>query len=177
MINFGIDPDSRVSVVPASTPRCRSSRRRLGLAMLDRFDDTLARRRATAGRLRALMARHPLTYQAGCDESTWQVFQLLMPDGATRERAVTLADVHRIEIRTMFEPPLHRHPAFARAPAGGTLAVTEAVARRTLSLPMANTLGPRQLARLTAFIDAALAGPDAELADPVCVRRRRARPR
>ena len=42
-----------------------------------------------------------------------------------------------------FDPLLHRHPAYSGAPVAGTLAVTDDVASRSLSLPMANSLGPR----------------------------------
>jgi dTDP-4-amino-4,6-dideoxygalactose transaminase len=156
IINFGIDPDSRLSLDAGLNAKMSEIQAAIGLAMLDRFDGVLARRRATAARLKALVARHPLTYQAGSAGSTWQVFQLLVPDADTRARAVALAEPHRIECRTMFEPPLHRHPAFASATLAGPLATTEAVAARTLSLPLANSLGPRQLRRLTDFVDASL---------------------
>jgi dTDP-4-amino-4,6-dideoxygalactose transaminase len=148
LINFGIDPDSRTSVGAGLNAKMSELHCATGLAMLDRFDTTLARRRATAVHLQTLMSAHPLTYQAGSESSTWQLFQTLMPDAASRQRAIALASAHNIEVRTCFDPPLHRHPAFAGAHAYGDLDVTEQVAARALSLPMANTLGPRQTTRL-----------------------------
>ena len=130
-----------------------------GLAMLDRFDDTLARRRATATQLQSRLARHPVTYQQGSAGSTWQVFQLLVPDASTRRRALELARSHRVEVRTCFDPPLHRHEAFAGAPVGGSLDVTEHLAGRALSLPMANALGPRQINRMAELMGAVLEAP------------------
>jgi dTDP-4-amino-4,6-dideoxygalactose transaminase len=157
LINFGIDPETRTSVTAGLNAKMSELHAATGLAMLDRYQDALSRRRATARQLQTLLAAHPLTYQTGSDLSTWQVFQLVMPTHESRQRALTLASAHAIEVRTCFDPPLHRHPAFAGAEIAGVLGVTEDVAARTLSLPMANTLGPRQMARLHRLMDAAFA--------------------
>ena len=157
LINFGIDPDTRTSATVGLNAKMSELHAATGLAMLDRFADVLDRRRATARQLQALFSSKPLTYQAGSESSTWQVFQLLMPTPHSRERALTLASAHNIEVRTCFDPPLHRHPAFDGAEIAGDLAVTDHVAARTLSLPMANTLGPRQMVRLGKLMDAAFA--------------------
>jgi dTDP-4-amino-4,6-dideoxygalactose transaminase len=157
LINFGIDPDSRTSVSAGLNAKMSELHCATGLAMLDRFETTLARRRATASDLQHLMSAHAVTYQTGSESSTWQLFQLLMPDRTSRERAVALAAAHNIEVRTCFDPPLHRHPAFAQARVYGELEVTELVAARALSLPMANTLGPRQTTRIGKLMDAAFA--------------------
>jgi dTDP-4-amino-4,6-dideoxygalactose transaminase len=159
MINFGIDPDSRLSLVAGMNAKMSELAAATGLAMLDRFDETLARRRTTAARLQSRLAGYPLAYQKGSAGSTWQVFQVLVADADTRRRALQLADAHRIEARACFDPPLHRHPAFARSRPGRSLPVTEHLAARALSLPMANTLGPRQIARLGSLMDAVLEAP------------------
>ncbi|MGZ4292665.1 MAG: DegT/DnrJ/EryC1/StrS family aminotransferase [Solirubrobacteraceae bacterium] len=157
LINFGIDPDTRTSVTAGLNAKMSELHAATGLAMLDRFTDALDRRRATARQLQALFSAHPLTYQAGSQSSTWQVFQLVMPTPHSRQRALTLATAHNIEVRTCFDPPLHRHPAFVGAEVAGDLAVTDHVAAHTLSLPMANTMGPRQMTRLGRLMDAAFA--------------------
>ena len=157
LINFGIDPDSRTSLTAGLNAKMSELQAATGLAMLDRFGDALDRRRATAQRLQGLFSAHPLSFQLGSETSTWQVFQLLVPDPQSRRRAVALASEHNIEVRTCFDPPLHRHPAFAGAAVAGDLGVTEHLAARTLSLPMANTMGPRQMTRLATLVDAAFA--------------------
>jgi len=156
LINFGLDPDTRATAVPGLNAKMSELHAATGLAMLDRFEDALGRRRATAERLRESVAHLPIQYQWGADGSTWQIFQLLVPDGRARQRAQELAAARAIEVRTCFDPPLHRHPAFASAPVAGSLEVTEALAARALSLPMANTLGPRQTARMVGLLDATL---------------------
>jgi dTDP-4-amino-4,6-dideoxygalactose transaminase len=157
LINFGIDPDTRTSVTVGLNAKMSELHAATGLAMLDRFPDALDRRRATARQLQALFSSKPLTYQVGSESSTWQVFQLLMPTAQSRQRTVTLASAHNIEVRTSFDPPLHRHPAFEGAEIAGDLPVTDHVAARALSLPMANTMGPRQRVRLGRLMDAAFA--------------------
>jgi dTDP-4-amino-4,6-dideoxygalactose transaminase len=158
LINFGIDPDSRTSTTAGLNAKMSELHAATGLAMLDRFQDALNRRRATAERLQDLLSAHPVSYQAGSANSTWQVFQMLVPDPSSRQRALALAATHNIEVRTCFDPPLHRHRAFAGAIVVGDLPVTERIAARTLSLPMANTMGPRQMTRMVTFIDALFAG-------------------
>jgi len=154
LINFGIDPGSRVSLFDGLNAKMSELQAAAGLAMHDRFDAALACRRQTAADLKARFAHYPLTYQSGCGGSTWQVFQMLVPDAAARRRAVACAQRHRIEVRPTYDPSLHRHPAFASARRSGELTVTEALAVRSLSLPMANVLGPRQIDRLLTLMDA-----------------------
>jgi len=158
VINFGIDPTSRTSMTAGFNAKLSELHCAAGLAMLDRFDDALARRRATAAGLRERFRALPLAYQSGAESSTWQVFQLAVPDAARRARVLELAQAHHIEVRAGFDPPLHRHPAFADAPVSGPLAVTDDLAARMLTLPMANSLGPRQVDRMTTLMTMAFAG-------------------
>jgi dTDP-4-amino-4,6-dideoxygalactose transaminase len=85
-INFGIDSASRTSVVAGLNAKLPELLAAAGLAMLERFDDVLASRRDTARRLQSALASVPVTYQAGSEGSTWQAFQLLLPDAAFRAR-------------------------------------------------------------------------------------------
>ena len=63
--------------------------------------------------------------------------------------------VDGIEIRTYFHVPLHRMPAFAAVQRAGDLAVTEDLAARTLSLPMANDLSEDAIDAIAATLGAA----------------------
>jgi dTDP-4-amino-4,6-dideoxygalactose transaminase len=155
LVNFGIDPTSKASVMTGMNAKMSELAAATGLAMLDRFDDALASRRATAASLQGVFEVHPLTYQQGNAGSTWQVFQALMPDARTRARALAAAEELNVEVRTCFDPPLHRHPAFAGAPVSGSLEVTERLGARALSMPLANTLGPRQVVRLAELLQTA----------------------
>jgi dTDP-4-amino-4,6-dideoxygalactose transaminase len=155
-INFGLDPETHTSLIPGLNAKMSELHAATALAMLDRFDALLARRRGTADSLREALPSRGLTYQRGCDRSTWQVLPLLVRGAAERDRVLEVAARLRIEVRPGFDPPLHRHPAFAAASVHGTLDVTEQLAARMVCLPMANSLGPRQTTRLVGLIDEAV---------------------
>ncbi len=164
-INFGIDSTTRTSTTAGLNGKLSELQSAMALAMYDRFDDALRRRRATAQALQERFARHPVKFQRGSEGSTWQVLQLLVPDAAARRRATTAAHALAIETRTCFDPPLHRHPAFAGATRADSLAVTESLAERALSLPLANTLGERQIARLAHLLDVTFEGTGGPFSD------------
>jgi dTDP-4-amino-4,6-dideoxygalactose transaminase len=154
MVNFGLEPGTRISTDIGMNAKMSELHAAAGLAMLDRIDDVVARRQANAARLReAIGPDAHLLHQAGAERSTWQIFHVLCPTPAMRDRVVALAPGHGIEVRTMHDPALHTHPAFADAPRD-TLPVTEAAAARALALPMANTLDDGVIARIAALVHA-----------------------
>jgi len=155
LINFGLAPGTRTSVDIGFNGKMSELHAATGLAMLDRLPDALVARRAGAQRFRSLLAGTGVMFQAGAEGSTWQVLTLLMPTPEARARALELAPQHGIEVRTMHDPPLHRHPAFAGRERG-PLAVTDLLAERALCLPMANTMLEGELERLAAFARAAI---------------------
>lgn len=156
LAGHGIDPATGACEVPGLNAGISELAAAAGLAMLDRFEDSLSRRRATAAQLRDVFAEHPVAYQGGSETSTWPSFQLLMPDPDARRRAIDAAGELNIEVRCGFDPPLHEQPAFAGAPRGDSLEVTGRLSARMLLLPVANSLGPRQVVRLAELLDAAL---------------------
>jgi dTDP-4-amino-4,6-dideoxygalactose transaminase len=115
------------------------------LAVLDGYADVLAARRATAARMLAALEPHGYVRQAGADGAAWQFVAALAPSGAVRERALAVSRDAGIEVRSYFSTPLHRMPAFAGAPVAGDLRVTEDLAARMLSLPMANDLAAEDI--------------------------------
>lgn len=150
--NFGLDPMTRLSVDAGMNAKLSELGSAAALAMLDELDETLSIRRANVSRVRADLRGTGAAFQQGADRSTWQVLQLTLPDGRTRDAALRAAAAHAVEARTCFDPPLHRHPAFADAPVGGDLRATERLAARSLSLPMANDLTPSELERIAAVV-------------------------
>ena len=69
---------------------------------------------------------------------------MVLADEPARDAARAAAAAAAVEVRAPFDPPLHRHPAFAGAPRHGDLAASDALGRRTLALPMANDLACRR---------------------------------
>jgi dTDP-4-amino-4,6-dideoxygalactose transaminase len=116
-----------------------------GLALLDRFDDVLARRRRI---VEALLAEidPSLAPQAGHLRSAHQFLPVLTRD-AKRRDDILLAAKGRVELRTYYEP-LHLMPAFEHIPHASSLSTTESLGRRSLSLPTANDLAPSEILRI-----------------------------
>ena len=151
LVNFGLEPGTRSSGEVGFNAKLSELHAATALAMLDRFDDAIARRRASAARLRAAIAHESLTFQVAADRSTWQVLPVLCASPAMRAAIVAGAPDHGIELRTMHDPPLHGHPAFADCRRDG-LPVTEAAAGNALVLPMANDLGDAAVERIAALV-------------------------
>lgn len=157
LANFGICPSTQASEDVGLNAKLSEIHAATALAMLDRYEDVLRRRRANASGLRARLAGQPLLYQRGAEGSTWQFFQVLLAEPEQRSAALRHAGELGVQVRTCFDPPLHRHPAFADAGIGGVLPVTEDVAARALSLPLANTLSESQLCRIAGVVERACA--------------------
>ena len=84
-----------------------------------------------------------LQAQAGHEHGVWQFVPLAAEEPAERD-AVLAAAAGRVELRTYYGA-LHRTAAFRAYDRAGPLAVTESLADRMLSLPMATDLAPAEL--------------------------------
>jgi dTDP-4-amino-4,6-dideoxygalactose transaminase len=122
------------------------------LAVLDGFDDVLAARRAAAAELLAGVVSHGYRPQATDGDPAWQFVPVLAPSRAVRDAAITIAAADGIELRAYFSVPLHRMPAFGGLPVAGSLDVTERLAGRVLSLPMANDQSADDRRRIAAAL-------------------------
>lgn len=155
LINFGLEPDTRVSATIGLNAKLSELHAAAGLAMLDRIDDVVARRQRNAAQLHAAIGPDVhLQLQRGAERSTWQIFHAICPTPGIRDRCVALAPEHGVEVRTMHEPALHTQPAFRHA-RREPLPVTEAAAARALALPMANTLSDADIERIAGLVHAA----------------------
>jgi dTDP-4-amino-4,6-dideoxygalactose transaminase len=145
LINFGFD-ETRTSLVAGLNGKMSELHAAMGLAMLDRYDGALRRRRAQVAAISSAMTDLPLRRQLGAEGSTWQVLQVLVPDADARARALQAAERLGVEARACFDPPLHEHPAFAACTVAGDLPNTRWIVERSLSLPMADfmTSGERR---------------------------------
>lgn len=150
IVNFGIEPSTRMSAEPGFNGKLSELHAATGLAVLDGFDAILAGRRTLATRVMHAAEPSGLRYQRNSVGSTWQYFQALTPDPATRERILAAAAVAQVDARTLHDPPLHRHPAFKDADRGASMVGTDAIAARSISLPLANHLHDAEIARIGA---------------------------
>ncbi len=118
------------------------------LAVLDHYDDVLARRRDTIAFYEAALAPHGFSFQEGHAGGTWQAGYVTAPDAATREVVLVAAASASVGVAAYYDRPVHRHPAYADAPVHGSLAVTEDLAARALALPMSNDLTDEERQRV-----------------------------
>lgn len=150
LVNFGFDSDRRVIDPLGMNAKLSEIQAAVCLAALDGFDDVLTARRTRAAFLKAALEPRGFVFQAGCERSTWQSVPVLAPDAATREAVRARATRHDVEVRAYFETPLHLHPPFQQFQRAGSLEVTDDLAARCLSLPMANDLRDVDLERIIA---------------------------
>jgi dTDP-4-amino-4,6-dideoxygalactose transaminase len=127
------------------------------LAKLEVFDDELERRRALAEAYDAALGDTVVTPMrpAGAD-SAWAHYSVLTDD---RDGLRAALAARGVPTRIYYEVPLHLHPAFAAYGEGpGSLPVTEATARRILSLPLHPYLDADTVEHIAAAVREAVQG-------------------
>jgi dTDP-4-amino-4,6-dideoxygalactose transaminase len=152
LANFGFGTDRAVVEEPGLNGKLDEWHAAAALACLDELDAVLAARRERAQAIRSALSGHEFGFQEGADRGTWQFVPALAPSPDWREAALGAAAAQGIELRSYFDPPLHAMPAFAGWDRAGALDVTESLATRVLSLPMANDLSADAIERIGACV-------------------------
>lgn len=161
LANFGLT-DERVEGPPGINAKLSEWACATALAVDDGFDGVLARRRASARRITEdLAATGEFVFQQLDGTPTWQFVPTLVRDRTLRDAIIQGAAARGVEIRAYFETPLHTMPGFADAVCSGTLHVTDELASRSLSLPMANDLTQSEERLIVDAIRAVVAQRDA----------------
>ena len=150
IVRLGIEPATQTCSEPGFDGGLSELHAAAGLAALDDLDHVLARRRDIAGRLITAAEPCGLRYQRNAAGSTWEWFQGVAPDAEARERILAAAAAAQVDARTLHDPPLHGQPAFENADRGASLVATEAIAARSISLPLSVEMDERQIARVAA---------------------------
>jgi dTDP-4-amino-4,6-dideoxygalactose transaminase len=155
LTNFGLDQDRIVCDEPGLNAKLSELHAATALAVLDHYSDILGARRRTATGIRSALEPHGFRFQEGAERSTWQFVPVLAPTRETRRRLLEQALRVGIEVKTYFQP-LHRFPAYRAYEHADDLPVTDALAERTLSLPLANNMDPQDVQRIqTLAVEAA----------------------
>lgn len=147
LVNFGFDQEHRIADIGLNA-KMSELHAATALAVLDDYDRILTLRRELAARFHARMAGHGFTWQMGFQGSTFQFVPVLASDSTKRDRILEAATSADIEVRSYFSTPLHRYDGLNRWERHGDLSVTEDLALRTLSLPMANDLTDDDVERI-----------------------------
>jgi perosamine synthetase len=134
----------------------------LGLSQLSRIDSILARREAIAHRYGELLASVPDLLLPAMDvpgqRLSWFVFVVRLAERcASDARDRLMQSLMSAGIATgRYFAPIHLQPAYAGWRNSADLAVTEAVALRTLALPFFNRITDAQIVRVADRLRAAI---------------------
>jgi dTDP-4-amino-4,6-dideoxygalactose transaminase len=155
LIRFGLDEARALPGPPGLNAKMSELHAATGLAVLDRFDECLSRRRASAARIVEVLSPHGFRFQLNADNSTWQFVPTLAPDATARSGILVEAEVAGVELRN-YHRPLHVMAPLRAHEKVGDLEVTRELGARILSLPMANDLDDRSLDRICSSVLGAL---------------------
>ncbi len=130
----------------------------MALCSLDGLDDHVATRRALAAHYAEGLADVPglrTPAVAPDDEASFKDFTVIFDEafGLDRDAVAAALLAEGVQTRRYFDPPVHRHRAYARAPKVD-LPVTDAVAASVLSLPMFGDLRTDEVDRVVAALRA-----------------------
>jgi dTDP-4-amino-4,6-dideoxygalactose transaminase len=150
LMSFGLDEDRSLPAAPGLNARMSEAHAAIGLAALDRYDEVLGARRQRAATLTERLGLQ-LEFQPGSATSAWQFVPGLAPTRERRDAILAHARDMKIEMRA-YHQPLHRFPRLSRHARAGSLEVTEHLASRVLSLPMANDINDDELDQICSCV-------------------------
>jgi dTDP-4-amino-4,6-dideoxygalactose transaminase len=154
LANFGFSAERTIEGAVGLNAKMSEWHAATALAVLDGYDAVVERRRRAGARIEERLASRGFRFQRGREGSVWQFVPALAPTPEARQRSLERARAARIEVRTYFDPPLHRMSAFSGVELAGTLEVTERLAKCCISLPMANDLSESETERICAAVAA-----------------------
>jgi dTDP-4-amino-4,6-dideoxygalactose transaminase len=147
MLRFGLDESRTLVGPPGLNGKMSELHAATGLAVLDRFDEIIRRRRSSAARIVEALSPGGFTFQVNSANSSWQFVPALAPDAAVQTRLLASAQASGVELRDYYRP-LHLMPPLRGYETVGHLEVTTELAERIVSLPMANDLDDRSVDRI-----------------------------
>jgi dTDP-4-amino-4,6-dideoxygalactose transaminase len=145
LVNFGFDVRHLVGDQIGLNAKMDEWHCATSLAVLDEFPGVLSARQDRSRAVKNALAPYGYLSQAGSELSSNQFIAVLAPDERTRTRCLQLARDSGIEFREYYRDPLHSLAPLRRFPTMGDLAVTDDLAKRSLSLPLANDLSESDL--------------------------------
>lgn len=149
-VNFGFRPDRTVGLAHGLNAKMSELHAATALAVHDRIDAIVGRRRETAATIRA--ASGPASsWQDGAELSTWQFMPAALADPGQRQR-LTASWRGRVETRVYYNP---LHELVPEYPAATGLGCTDDLFGRILCLPMANDLTQSEARTIAAGLAAA----------------------
>jgi dTDP-4-amino-4,6-dideoxygalactose transaminase len=156
LINFGLEPGSTDPIELGLNAKLSEIQAATALAALDELGSRLEKRRRHIEHMRALLEPLGYTFQRGSERSSCSAVHVLAPDAIVRDRALTLSSERQIQLRAYYNVPLHTSTLFGSCPTVDPLPVTNDLASRSLSLPIADDLTETEIAWIADCLDDAL---------------------
>jgi dTDP-4-amino-4,6-dideoxygalactose transaminase len=150
-VNFGFRPDHSVAIARGLNAKMSELHAATALAVLDRLDAILQHRRQAAAAIRG-RAGQSVSWQAGCERSTWQFVPVALSSSEQRQRLVAACD-DQIQTRVYYEPLNELAPEHSTV-VGPGVERTEDLHRRILCLPMANDLSAAEQDTIASVLEA-----------------------
>ncbi len=152
-------------IAPGYNYRIDELRAALGRVQLRQLPDNNVRRRLLNEQYLVHLQALPdigLPYAAWRGEPSCHIRPILLPDGCDRHEF--MAAMHAQGIQTSIHyPPVHLFTQYGRGVGDGRLPVTEAVARREVTLPLYPGMSEEDVARVVAGVRQALASASVHL--------------
>jgi dTDP-4-amino-4,6-dideoxygalactose transaminase len=149
-VNFGLRGDRTVAITAGLNAKMSELHAAVGLAVLDEYDSILEHRRRAATQIQE-SSTAAITWQTGCEHSTWQFVPVAFSDADHRRSAEKQCEGH-VEVRTYYQP-IHLTESFRGFPMfGGELGHTTELHDRVLCLPMANDLSAEEISAIGAIL-------------------------
>jgi dTDP-4-amino-4,6-dideoxygalactose transaminase len=145
--NFGFD-GSRCSVGIGTNAKLSELSAAIGLRQLEALPARLRLRQAVLDAYAESLEPIGLTFQAGARDSALAFVPAVLPSHRLRDALMAALQEAGVECRCYYNPPVHRQPVFSDSSVHGSLTVTEDVAGRIISLPMADELEPSAIDRI-----------------------------
>lgn len=121
------------------------------------FPDELLARQAVADRYEAALADVATTPRTPGARSSWAQYVVTLPEGADRDAVQAAMRARGVPTAVYYPRPLHRQTAYRDFPADPAgLPASEALAERSLALPMHPYLGPDDQTRVISALRDAL---------------------
>jgi dTDP-4-amino-4,6-dideoxygalactose transaminase len=156
MSDFGFET-ARVATMPGLNAKLSEVIALLGLAKLDDLDRIATHREGLASTYRALLPELCFQQVRGT-RVAYQFMPTLLPRGwgPRRDSVITSIEAAGIGCRRYFSPHLWEQPWFAANAVAGDLGVTDDIASRVISLPMADDMTHEEVAAVCEVVRAVM---------------------
>ena len=124
----------------------------IGLRQLETFDAALASRRSVLAEYMSALDDLPITFPDAVQDSSVCFASMVFESGSARDDAFQRLTENGVEVRTYYNPAVHRQPYFENSRRIGALPVTDDTVGSILSVPVHQDMDPGAVQRIVAAI-------------------------